>query len=193
MPNHENEKFCPKSQKEWRKWLATNHEQKQAVWLVYYKASSNVPSLTWSEAVDEAICFGWIDSTKKTIDEQRYMQYFSKRKPTSTWSKINKDKVDQLLKQNKIKAAGLKSIEVAKHNGNWSLMDDVENLVIPTDLNSALMQHKGALDFFKSQSKSIKKGMLHHVVVAKRQETRQKRIDEIVSAASLGKIPDRFV
>lgn len=193
MPNHEIEKFCPKSQKEWRKWLAKNHEQKQAVWLVYYKASSNVPSLTWSEAVDEAICFGWIDSTKKTIDEQRYMQYFSKRKPTSTWSKINKDKVDQLLKQNKIKAAGLKSIEVAKQNGNWSLMDDVENLVIPPDLNSALMQHKGALDFFQRQSKSIKKGMLHHVVVAKRQETRQKRIDEIVLAASLGKIPDRFV
>lgn len=121
------------------------------------------------------------------------MQYFSKRKPTSTWSKINKDKVDQLLKRNKIKAAGLKSIEVAKQNGNWSLMDDVENLVIPPDLNSALMQHKGALDFFQRQSKSIKKGMLHHVVVAKRQETRQKRIDEIVLAASLGKIPDRFV
>ena len=113
MSKKEAETFCPNSRKEWRKWLKENHQLKQSIWLVYYKASTKVPSLSWSHAVDEALCFGWIDSTKKTIDEARYMQYFTKRKPNSTWSKINKDKVAQLIKNDLMAKAGFESIETA--------------------------------------------------------------------------------
>ena len=99
MSNKEIEIYCPKSQTEWRQWLEKNHQSKQSVWLIYYTKKSTIPSLSWSEAVDEALCFGWIDSTRKTIDEFSFMQFFSKRKPKSNWSKINKEKVANLIEQ----------------------------------------------------------------------------------------------
>ena len=102
MSKKEVETYCPSSQADWRAWLKKHHQTKQSIWLIYYKVSSKKPSLTWSEAVDEALCFGWIDSTKKTIDKESYMQYFSRRKSSSTWSKVNKDKVAQLLEEDKI-------------------------------------------------------------------------------------------
>lgn len=134
--------YCPKCRTDWRKWLEINHQSKQSVWLVYFKTSTNVTSVSWSEAVDEALCFGWIDSTKKTIDEERYLQYFSRRNPNSTWSKINKEKVAKLIQNNLMTKAGFESIETAKQNGTWSLMDDVENLIIPEDLRIALNKNE---------------------------------------------------
>jgi uncharacterized protein YdeI (YjbR/CyaY-like superfamily) len=154
--------------------------------------ATKIPSLSWSEAVDEALCFGWIDSTKKTIDEERYMQYFSRRKPSSTWSKINKDKVAQLTRENLMEEAGFDSIATAKQNGTWSLMDDVENLIMPADLSIALKANEGSMAFFQRQTKSIKKGMLHWVVAAKRVETRKKRIAEIAQSAAKGIRPSQF-
>lgn len=192
MPKKEVETYCPASKAEWRAWLEMNHRSTQSVWLVYFRASTKIPSLTWSEAVDEALCFGWIDSTKKTIDEERYMQYFTKRKPSSTWSKVNKDKVAQLIQNDLMTKAGFDSIETSKQNGNWSLMDDVEKLIVPEDLKIALDAQEGAMAFYQSQTKSIKKGLLHWVVVAKRAETREKRISEIVESAARGMKPDRF-
>lgn len=192
MPKKEIEMYCPKSRADWRKWLEDNHQVRQSIWLVYYRTSTNVPSLSWSEAVDEALCFGWIDSTKKTIDEERYMQYFSRRKPTSTWSKINKDKIAELIQNDQMAAAGLESIATAKKNGTWTLMDDVEKLIIPEDLRAALNKNENALAFFQGQSKSIRKQMLHWVVVAKRAETRQKRIAEIARSAAEGMRPKPF-
>ena len=100
MSKNEVVTYCPKSRQEWRNWLEKNHQLEQSIWLVYFKTSTNLPSITWSDAVDEALCFGWIDSTKKTIDKDSYMQYFSRRKHTSNWSKINKEKVDDLIKNN---------------------------------------------------------------------------------------------
>ena len=192
MDKKEIETYCPKSRAEWRKWLEKNHESKQSVWLIYYRVSTKIASLSWSEAVDEALCFGWIDSTKKTIDKERYMQYFSKRKASSTWSKVNKEKVDQLLQNKLMRKAGLDSIARAKENGNWSLMDDVENLIVPEDLKKALDENARAMEFFQSQSKSIKKILLYWVVVAKRAETRKKRIAEVVQSAAEGKKPRQF-
>lgn len=186
------ETFCPKSQADWRKWLEKHHQSKQSVWLVYFRSSTKVASLSWSEAVDEALCFGWIDSTKKTIDEERYMQYFSKRKPNSTWSKINKEKVARLIQNNLMTKAGFDSIATAKQNGTWSLMDDVEKLIIPEDLSMALNENERAIAFFQSQSKSMKKSMLYWVVIAKREETRKKRIAEIARLAAKGIIPSQF-
>lgn len=184
--------FYPKSQEEWREWLKKNHLKKQSIWLIYYKTSTKIPSITWSDAVDEALCFGWIDSTKKTIDNKRYMQYFSKRKPNSNWSKINKDKVEELIKNKKMSKAGIASIEVAKENGSWSQLDDVENLVIPLDLKEALSDHDGALEHFNAFSKSTKKQLLYWVLSAKRAETRQKRILEIAENARENLTPKSF-
>ncbi len=186
------ETYCPKSRKDWRKWLEKNHRSKQSVWLVYFKLSTKVTSVSWSEAVDEALCFGWIDSTKKTIDQERYMQYFSRRKSNSTWSKINKEKVDILIQNNLMTKAGFDTIEIAKQNGTWFLMDDVEKLIIPEDLRIALNKNKSSMEFFQSQSKSIKKTMLHWVVTAKRIETRKKRIEEIARLAVKGIKPNQF-
>ena len=88
MPNPEPETFCPSSPAHWREWLQAHHATRQAVWLVYYKKAANQPSLTWSQAVDEALCFGWIDSQARPIDDEKYQQYFSRRKPSSGWSKV---------------------------------------------------------------------------------------------------------
>lgn len=184
--------FCPKDQKEWRAWLSSNHIKEDSVWLIIYKQGSASPNITWSEAVDEALCFGWIDSTKKPIDEEKYMQYFGKRKAKSTWSKINKDKIEVLQKNGLMKPAGLKCIEVAKENGSWTILDSVEQLIIPEDLEEAFKQHPNSKAFFIGLSKSIKKGMLYWVISAKRPETRAKRIQEIVEKTSQGEKPKGF-
>jgi len=184
--------FCPNDRKEWRKWLRLNHKKKDSVWLIFYKKTSPNYNLSWSESVDEALCFGWIDSTKKTIDNASYKQYFSKRKVKSNWSKINKDKIENLIDQGLMEKEGYKSIEIAKENGSWTILDEVEDLVIPEDLQQVLTNHKGSTEYFESLSKSAKKGLLYWVASAKRQETRQKRILEIAENASKNLKPKQF-
>lgn len=184
--------YYPKSQTEWRKWLEKNHESEQSIWVIFYKKSTKIASLSWSDAVDEALCFGWIDSTKKTIDSESYMQYFSKRKTKSNWSKVNKDKVDVLIQNNLMTKAGLKSIETAKENGSWSYLDDVEALVIPADLKEALASYTDATEYFDGLSNSAKKILLYWVISAKRTETRQKRILEITENANQKLKPKQF-
>jgi len=184
--------FHPASQAEWRQWLAKNHRSKQSVWLVYYAKSSEKPSITWGEAVDEALCFGWIDSKKIKIDTETSHQFFSKRKPKSTWSKINKEKVCQLIENGKMTQAGLDSIEVAQQNGSWTILDEVEELIIPDDLEKAFKSHQGSKEFFLSLSKSIRKMMLTSLALAKLPETRQKRIDEISEHAGRHKKPKQY-
>lgn len=184
--------FCPTNKEAWRSWLEKNHNIKDSIWLIFYKKKSPTPNLTWSEAVDEALCFGWIDSVKKTIDGERYKQYFSKRKAKSCWSKINKDKVAYLKEQNLILEAGYKSIEIAKENGSWSMLDAVEALVISDDLRQALESVEGAKAYFEGLSKSRKKILLHWLITAKRPETRQKRIRAIAENASKNLMPKQF-
>jgi len=186
------EEYCPHDKKDWRKWLEKNHVKKEAVWLIFYKKKSPKYNLSWSESVDEALCFGWIDSVKKTIDSETYKQYFSKRKAKSNWSKINKDKVKSLIEQGLMEEEGYKSIEIAKGNGSWTILDEVEALVIPDDLKEAFANFEGSMEFFDSLSKSVKKILLHWVVSAKRKETRQKRILEIAENASQNLKPKQF-
>ena len=142
--------------------------------------------------VDIALCFGWIDSTRRSIDSTQYKQYFSRRKEKSNWSKINKDKVKTLINQGLMQEMGYKSIEIAKKNGSWTILDKVEALVIPEDLKRAFTTDKGSMEFFDSLSKSVKKGLLYWVISAKRNETRQKRIEEIVENASRNLKPKQF-
>lgn len=189
MSNQDEAHITPTSSQKWRDWLATNHQREESIWVVFYKVSSDVPSLTWSEAVDEALCFGWIDSTKRPIDKERYKQYFSKRKPKSNWSKINKDKIEQLTAEGRMAEAGLQSVAVAKQNGSWTILDEIEALVVPQDLEAALNTTPTAKEYFEGLSKSVKKMYLYWVMSAKRPETRQKRISEIVENAALGTKP----
>ena len=179
------ETYYPQNRAAWRQWLEENHQSKQAVWLIYYTKKSNIPSISWREAVDEALCFGWIDSTRKKVDDSSSIQYFSKRKPKSIWSKINKEIVQELIENNSMTKAGFESIEIAKQNGSWTILDEVEELVIPDDLELAFTRLSDSKEYFLSLSKSKIKIVLSWIVLAKRAETRQKRIDEV--AESMGK------
>lgn len=186
------ESYCPSDKQDWRKWLELNHKNKEAVWLIFYKKKSPNYNISWSDSVDEALCFGWIDSVKKTIDTEKYKQYFSKRKAKSNWSKVNKDKVKTLIEQGLMKEEGYKSIEIAKKNNFWTILDEVEALVMPEDLKEELANYKGSAEYFDGLSKSAKKILLHWVVSAKRTETRQKRILEIAESASENLKPKQF-
>ena len=186
------EKFYPKSRQEWREWLQDNHDKKQSVWLIYYKKKSNIPTVIYSEAVDEALCFGWIDSKSKPIDEHKFMQFFSRRKPNSVWSRVNKEKIERLTNEGLMTEAGYEIIEIAKQNGSWTILDEAEALVIPDDLDKEFQKRKNAKEYFLSLSRSDKRNILQWLVLAKRQETREKRIAEIVELADKNQKPKQF-
>lgn len=186
------ETFYPTNREEWRDWLKENHDFKQSIWLVQYRKKANIPSITWNEAVDEALCFGWIDSIKKKLNEEATIQFFSRRKPNGTWSKINKEKIQKLINNGRMAPAGLECIEKAKQNGSWTILDEVEELKIPQDLANAFEDHMGALDYFSSLSKSTRKMILQWLVLAKRPETRLKRINEVAQHAALKQKPKPF-
>ena len=187
------ETFYPKSRQEWREWLQENHDQKQSIWLIYYKKKSNVPTVIYSDAVDEALCFGWIDSKAKPIDEHTFMQFFSRRKEKSVWSKVNKEKIERLTKEGLMSKAGFEIIDKAKQNGSWTILDDAEALIIPDDLENAFQERDNAKNYFLSLSRSDKRNILQWLVLAKRQETRKKRITEIVELASINQKPKQFI
>ena len=192
MQKKDIETFCPTSPQEWRLWLKENHNLKQSVWLIYYKKKSDIPSVTYNAAVDEALCFGWIDSTRKSLGPETFMQFFCKRKPNSVWSKVNKEKVQRLITEGLITEAGYESIEIAKQNGSWTILDDVEELKIPEDLEKEFKTKPGSMAFFLSLSKSVRKSILQWLVLAKQPATRQKRIYEIAELAALKLKPKQF-
>jgi uncharacterized protein YdeI (YjbR/CyaY-like superfamily) len=127
-----------KNAKEWREWLHENHHSSNGVCLIFYRISSEFESMRWEDAVQVAICYGWIDSTVKKLDEERRIQVFTPRKDKSVWSKLNKTYIEKLLSENLIHESGLKKIEIAKQNGSWESLDAVENLEIPEDLQRIL-------------------------------------------------------
>lgn len=192
MQNKETETVCPPNLKAWRQWLHDYHRTKQSVWLIYYKKNSQQANFSLSDAIDEALCFGWIDSKSKSLDDEKIMQFFSRRKSNGTWSKINKEKIKQLIESNRMATAGLEAIEKAKLNGSWTLLDEVEELIIPKDLEKAFKSMPGSKTFFSSLSKSAKKAMLQWLVLAKTEKTREKRITEIASCAHLKLKPSTF-
>jgi uncharacterized protein YdeI (YjbR/CyaY-like superfamily) len=184
MKKDEIESTTPKSREQWRKWLQKNHEKKDSVWLIYYKKDTNKPTVTWSDAVDEALCFGWIDGLKKSIDEEKFMQRFTRRKANSTWSKINKQKVKRLIKEGLMTKAGLEAVKTAKQNGSWSKLDKVEELTIPKDLEAAFKKKHGSKKQFLSLGRSKRKLLLFGLVMTKQPATKAKRIREIIELCS---------
>ncbi len=173
--------FYFKTSVEWRAWLEKNHNTSTGVYLILYKVGSKMPSMRWEEAVKVALCFGWIDSTAKRLDDERRRQYFCPRRDKSVWSKVNKTHIESLIAENLMHDAGLNKIEIAKQNGSWTALDDVENLIVPPDLQKAFDKNPDAFENYMNFSPSYRKSYLYWLNHAKREETRQKRIKEIIS------------
>jgi uncharacterized protein YdeI (YjbR/CyaY-like superfamily) len=168
----------------WRRWLAENHATSPGIWLVFDKKSSRLDRLAYGDAVEEALCYGWIDSTVRTLDDARYVQLMAPRKPKSTWSRSNKVRVERLIAQGLMAAPGLASIERARANGAWESLDAVEALEVPKDLAKALRALPGAAKNFAAFSPSARKGYLHWISQAKRPETRAHRVAHVAQFAA---------
>lgn len=175
--------FYPRTRAEWRQWLTDHHATAPGIWLIQYKKGSGEPSVTYAEAVEEALCFGWIDSKPGKIDARAYKLLFTPRKPKSVWSKVNKQRLVTLEAAGLLMPAGIRSIEIAKANGAWESLDEVEEMVIPPDLRAALDANPGAAGHFDKFSPSSTKGILQWIASAKRPETRAQRIAETVRLA----------
>lgn len=174
----------PKTRAAWRRWLAKNHAVSDGVWLVFYKRATGKPRVEYGEAVEEALCFGWIDSKAGTIDEERSMLTFTPRNPKSAWSKPNKQRVSKLIDEGKMTEAGLAAIATAKENGAWTALDAVEALIVPPDLAKGFASNRRAKVNFDAFSPSSKKVILRWIESAKRKETREKRVAETVRLAA---------
>ena len=171
------------SRADWRAWLEQHHQQEKSVWLIIYRKESATPSVYYDEAVDEALCFGWVDSKPNKRDEESYFQFFSRRNPKSNWSRVNKQKVAALIEAGRMAEPGYKMVRLAQESGTWTALDEVENGVVPEDLQAALDQYEHAAQHFAEFPRSVKRGILEWIFNAKRNETRQKRIDETARLA----------
>jgi uncharacterized protein YdeI (YjbR/CyaY-like superfamily) len=172
----------PASRVEWREWLIQNHTQKESIWLAVAKKGHKGVSVP--EAVEEALCFGWIDSTANKLDEKRYKLLLAPRKRNSVWSKINKARVAKLIKSKLMMPAGMAMIQVAKKTGTWKSLNDIDKLKSPVDLTKALGKNKKAKAYFDAFPPSSKKQILYWIASAKTPETRNKRIAETVTKAA---------
>lgn len=175
--------YYAKDRKSWRAWLEKNHSKEQGVWLIYYKKSSGKNRVSYADAVEEALCFGWIDSIMHPIDEHKYKQKFTPRKTKSVWSALNKKRVEKLIKENLMEPAGLKIIATGKENGSWTKIDHVENFEIPGDLKKTFSRNKKLAKYFEGLGKFRQKQWLYRLGNAKLPETRAKRISALVEEA----------
>lgn len=179
----------------WRAWLIANHGTSKGVHLVSWRRASGRTSVSYEDAVEEALCVGWVDATGRKLDDERALQWFAPRRPKSGWARSNKERVARLEAAGLMLPAGLAAIEEAKRNGMWTLLDDVENLVIPEDLAAALAAAPPAPENWDAFPKSARRTMLAWVVQARRPATRADRIARIAEGAARGErayppIPD---
>lgn len=175
-----------RSRQELRNWLHANHSIADTFWLVSFKKHVTDCYIPYGEIVEELLCYGWIDSRTRRLDEDRTMLLVGRRKPGSTWSAANKKRVAELEKAELMTAAGRDKIDAARRDGSWSYLDDIENLVIPDDLSDALNANKTAQRKFDAFNKSAKKVILLWIKTAKRSDTRAKRVSETVRLAAKG-------
>ncbi len=171
---------------EWRAWLEANHATAKSAWLVTWRAGSGMPALGYEEGVEEALCFGWVDSRGGKLDERRTKLYYAPRKPRSGWARTNKARVERLIAAGLMAPAGMAAIDVAKANGSWTMLDDVENLVVPDDLAAALAANPPAREHWDAFPPSARRGILEWIRQAKRPETRAARITEAATSAARG-------
>jgi uncharacterized protein YdeI (YjbR/CyaY-like superfamily) len=176
----------PSTRAAWRAWLAKHHGRAEGVWLVTYKKAAGKPRIArieYGEAVEEALCFGWVDSKPGKVDEERTKLWFAPRKTGSGWSRPNKERIERLFAAGQMQPTGIAKIEAAKKDGSWAALDAVEDLVIDADLAAALASFPQATQNFEAFPRSAKRGILEWIAIAKRPETRAARIAETARLA----------
>lgn len=171
----------------WRAWLLENAATSAGIWLVTYRKSTGEPAPSYEDVVEEALCFGWIDSTVRPRDDRTTMQLLTPRKPRSTWSASNKARAEKLIAAGLMEPRGLAAVAVAKSNGSWEALDPVERMEMPDDLAAALAADRAAGEYFAALPPSSRKQHLWWVISAKRPETRARRIAALVAAARAGR------
>jgi len=189
MPASEYKTTHPKTRKAWRRWLEKNHAKSPGIWLIYYKKSTGKAKLIYNDAVEEALCFGWIDSTMRPLDTERFMQRFTPRKPKSVWSGLNKKRIKKIMAEGLMTKAGLEKIETAKKDGSWESFDHVEAMQVPEDFEKALSKNKKAKINFENFPQFAKKQLLYRINSAKTEATRKERIIFCVKMVAENKRP----
>lgn len=193
MASSELKRFYAKDRTAWRNWLEKNHTKSEGIWLIYYKKTSGKRRLEYNDAVEEALCFGWIDSTSRPIDDKKYMQRFTPRKPKSGWSSLNKQRVQRMIDQGLMTPAGLEKIEIAKKNASWESLDKIyspiDQLEIPDELAKAFSKNRKAKSNFENFAPFTKRQFLYWINAAKRDETRKARIKHAFLMCAANKKP----
>ena len=175
--------FQPTTLSSWRAWLEANHTRPDGVWLITYRRATGKATFTYEQAVEEALCFGWIDGHTKTLDEERGMQWYAPRRAGSVWARSNKERVARLIADGRMTPAGQAKIDAAKADGTWALWDRVDSLEVPDDLAAALAGYPAASANFDAFPRSARHAILGWIAMAKRPETRAKRIAETARLA----------
>ncbi len=178
--------YHAESRSQWRSWLEANHDRQKGVWLCSWRSTNGGSRCPYPEAVEEAICFGWIDSTQRTLDEDRALQLFTPRKAKSTWTRLNRKRFADMEAAGLMTDAGRRAVEVAQGNGWWTILDPVEDLIEPPSLAAALDALPDARTSWDGFPPSARKMMLWWVISAVKDETRERRIATIVAKAAIG-------
>ena len=178
--------MTPRSRAAWRRWLEQHHADRSEVWVVFYKRGTGRPTLSYDDAVEEALCFGWIDGVKRSLDAERYTHRFTPRKADSRWSETNRRRVEKLVAAGRMTPAGARLIAAAKRNGTWNYERPQLELSMPDDLATALVASPQARAFFDSLAPSYQRQFLGWIHIAKRSETRARRIRESVELLARG-------
>ena len=181
--------FEPQDREAWGRWLEENHATSPGVWLAVRKKHGRHAGPFYAEAVEEALRFGWIDGTVRRLDEDRFRQLFTPRRPQSTWSASNKQRVERLLAQGRMEPAGMAAVETARANGSWDALTDAEALVVPPDLAAALQSSPGIARQFEAIAESRRAAILYWISAARRPETREARIAASLAALAEGRSP----
>jgi uncharacterized protein YdeI (YjbR/CyaY-like superfamily) len=192
-PKQEYKTTHPKTRNAWRKWLEKYHSTSPGIWLIYYKKESGKRKFDYADAVEEALCFGWIDSLPRKIDNERSALKFTPRKPKSVWSKLNKQRIEKLIEQKLMTPAGLAQIKLAKKNGSWNTLNSsdlhADHNSMPDDLKKVLSKNKKAMANFLAFTQSYRKRFFYWIDSAKRPETKAARIKQTVLMAAANKKP----
>ena len=181
------QEFYAKDRGTWRNWLKKYHDKVPNVRLLLYRKNSTKQCVTYEEAVEEALCYGWIDGRANKRDDESFFIFFSERKPKGNWSAINKKRITKLKKQGLMTEAGLAKIEAAKKNGSWTNLDNIDQLKMPADLQKVMAKNKKAEKFFEAFPPSAKKIIFMWIENAKTPATREKRLSETVTSAARNK------
>lgn len=180
------ERFEPAGLEDWAAWLAAHHADTPGVWLVTPKASSGRRTFDYEAGILEALRYGWVDSTQRTVDDERTMMWYAPRRPGSVWTRNNKQRVARLEAEGRMEPAGAAAVAAARASGMWTLMDDVEDLVVPDDLAEEFARYDGSRAHWDGFSPSARKQMLGWIALAKRADTRRQRVEETARRAALG-------